>query len=162
MKNSRIIAKHSNRTLDDRIELNRQRNETLETMARTLFKSWFVDFDPIRAKMTGLWHRNKSLPGMPAHLYDLFPNRLVQSGEIPEGWSIQTIDQISQKVGMGPFGSNIMVSTFVVFVALGRSYLGQAVMRSRANLYRVCIRSSPRGRVRCYLSDLAPLECYQS
>ena len=75
-------------TLDGKIELNRKMSETLEAMARALFKSWFVDFDPVRAKMDGRWHRGHSLPGLPAHLYDLFPDRLVDSelGEIPEGW----------------------------------------------------------------------------
>ncbi len=75
-------------TLDDKIELNRRMNETLEAMARALFKAWFVDFEPVRAKLEGRWRRGQSLPGLPAHLYDLFPDRLVESelGEIPEGW----------------------------------------------------------------------------
>src|SRR5690606_31987621 len=75
-------------TLDDKIELNRKQNETLEAMARALFKAWFVDFEPVRAKMEGRWQRGQSLPGLPAHLYVLFPDRLVESeqGEIPEGW----------------------------------------------------------------------------
>jgi type I restriction enzyme S subunit len=77
-------------TLDDKIELNRRQNETLEAMARALFKAWFVDFEPVRAKLEGRWQRGQSLPGLPAHLYDLFPDRLVDSelGEIPEGWEI--------------------------------------------------------------------------
>ena len=66
-------------TLDDKIELNRKQNETLEAMARALFKAWFVDFEPVRAKMEGRWQRGQSLPGLPAHLYDLFPDRLVES-----------------------------------------------------------------------------------
>ncbi|MCL6549960.1 MAG: restriction endonuclease subunit S, partial [Acidothermus cellulolyticus] len=66
-------------TLDDKIELNRRMSETLEQMARTLFKAWFVDFEPVRAKMEGRWRRGESLPGLPAHLYDLFPDRLVDS-----------------------------------------------------------------------------------
>ena len=75
-------------TLDDNIELNRRMNATLEGMARALFKSWFVDFEPVRAKMEGRWRRGESLPGMPAELYDLFPERLAPSelGEAPEGW----------------------------------------------------------------------------
>ena len=74
----RAIA-HVLGTLDDKIELNRRMNETLEEMARALFKSWFVDFDPVRAKMNGRWRRGQSLPGLPADLYDLFPDRLVPS-----------------------------------------------------------------------------------
>lgn len=85
----RAIA-HILGTLDDKIELNRRMSETLEQMARALFKAWFVDFEPVRAKMEGRWRRGQSLPGLPAHLYDLFPNRLVDSelGEIPEGWRV--------------------------------------------------------------------------
>lgn len=88
----RAIA-HILGTLDDKIELNRQRNQTLEAMARALFKDWFVDFGPVRAKLEGRWQRNQSLPGLPAHLYDLFPDRLVESelGEIPEGWEIRRV-----------------------------------------------------------------------
>ena len=75
-------------TLDDKIELNRRMNETLEEMARALFKSWFVDFDPVRAKMEG---RD---PGLPKHLANLFPNRLVDSelGPIPEGWEVKALN----------------------------------------------------------------------
>jgi type I restriction enzyme S subunit len=47
-------------TLDDKIELNRQMSETLEAMARALFKAWFVDFEPVRAKMEGRWQRGES------------------------------------------------------------------------------------------------------
>ena len=82
----RAIA-HILGTLDDKIELNRRMNETLEAMARALFKSWFVDFDPVRAKAEG---RD---PGLPKPLADLFPARLVDSelGEIPEGWGTGSI-----------------------------------------------------------------------
>jgi len=85
-------------TLDDKIELNRNMNETLEAMARAIFKAWFVDFEPVRAKIEGRWQRGKSLPGLPAHLYDLFPDRLVDSelGEIPEGWEVQGLDEIAK------------------------------------------------------------------
>jgi type I restriction enzyme S subunit len=92
----RAIA-HILGTLDDKIELNRRMSETLEAMARALFKSWFVDCDPVRAKMEGRWRRGESLPGLPAHLYDLFPARLVESelGEIPEGWGVGTLADLS-------------------------------------------------------------------
>ena len=78
----RAIA-HILGTLDDKIKLNRRMNETLEVMARALFKSWFVDFDPVRAKAEG---RD---PGLPKPLADLFPPRLVDSemGKIPAGWT---------------------------------------------------------------------------
>ena len=83
-------------TLDDKIELNRRMNATLEGMARALFKSWFVDFEPVRAKMEGRWRCGESLPGMPAELYDLFPENLVLSelGEVPEGWEVKALDQL--------------------------------------------------------------------
>jgi len=94
IQEQRAIA-HILGTLDDKIELNRKQNETLEAMARALFKAWFVDFEPVRAKMEGRWQRGLSLPGLPAHLYDLFPDRLVESelGEIPEGWRYSTIGE---------------------------------------------------------------------
>ena len=84
-------------TLDDKIELNQRMNETLEAMAQALFKSWFIDFDPVRAKMEGRWRPGESLPGLPAHLYDLFPDRLTPSdlGDIPESWHINSLDEIA-------------------------------------------------------------------
>ena len=92
----RAIA-HVLGTLDDKIELNRRMNETLEAMARALFKSWFVDFDPVRAKADGRWRPGESLPGLPADLYDLFPNRLVDSelGPIPEGWEVKPLGEVA-------------------------------------------------------------------
>ncbi len=76
-------------TLDDKIELNRRMSETLEAIARALFKSWFVDFDPVRAKAEG---RD---PGLPNEIADLFPSRLVDSelGEIPEGWQTKRVSE---------------------------------------------------------------------
>ena len=100
IKEQRAIA-HILGTLDDKIELNRKQNETLEAMARTLFKAWFVDFEPVRAKMEGRWQRGQSLPGLPAHLYDLFPDRLVDSelGEIPEGWATRPVGDFAVLTG---------------------------------------------------------------
>ena len=84
-------------TLDDKIELTRRMNETLEAMARALFKSWFVDFEPVRAKMEDRWCRGESLPGLPADLYGLSPDRLVDSelGEVPEGWEVQGLGEVA-------------------------------------------------------------------
>ena len=84
-------------TLDDKIELNRRTSETLEEMARALFKSWFVDFEPVRAKMEGRWRPGESFPGLPAHLYDLFPDCLIPSalGDIPAGWEVRSLDDIA-------------------------------------------------------------------
>lgn len=101
LKDQQAIA-HILGTLDDKIELNRRMSQTLEQMARALFKAWFVDFEPVRAKCRGdldsrpRWRRGESLPGLPAHLYDLFPDRLVDSelGEIPEGWELKPLGKV--------------------------------------------------------------------
>ena len=84
-------------TLDDKIELNRYMIKTLGAMAHALFKSWFVDFDPVHAKIKGRWHHGESLSGLPKNLWDLFPNRMVKSemGEIPEGWEVKPLDKIA-------------------------------------------------------------------
>jgi len=81
-------------TLDDKIELTRRLSVTLEAIARALFKSWFVDFDPVRARAEG---RD---PGLPKPLADLFPARLIDSelGQIPEGWEVRSLDQIARFV----------------------------------------------------------------
>src|SRR5207302_8604487 len=83
ISDQRAIA-HILGTRDDKIELNRRTSETLEAMARALFKSWFVDFDPVRAKAEG---RD---PGLPKQLADLFPDSFEDSelGEIPKGWRV--------------------------------------------------------------------------
>lgn len=75
-------------TLDDKIELNRRMNQTLEAMARAIFKSWFVDFDPVRAKAAG-----QQPPGLAPHIAELFPNSFEYSemGEIPSGWAVGTL-----------------------------------------------------------------------
>ena len=76
-------------TLDDKIELNRRMNRTLEEMARTIFQDWFVDFGPTRAKIEG------QEPYLPPELWDLFPEQLVDSelGEIPEGWEVKPLSE---------------------------------------------------------------------
>ena len=81
--------------LDDKIELNRRMNVTLEATAQALFKSWFVDFDPVRAKMEG---REMDLP---KGITDLLPNRFVNSemGDIPDGWKVSEIGKEVRVVG---------------------------------------------------------------
>jgi len=85
----RAIA-HILDTLDDRIDLNGRMNEALEGMARALFKSWFIDFDPVRGKSEG---RN---PGLPKHLADLFPDSLAESelGKIPATWGVKRLGDL--------------------------------------------------------------------
>ena len=111
-------------TLDDKIELNRRMNQTLEEMARALFKSWFVDFDPVRAKIAlkrhalgnpaafdiepsdignapaGNWTVDRAranLNGMDSQIVNLFPDRLMPSelGNIPKGWGVKALGELA-------------------------------------------------------------------
>ena len=93
LPDQRAIA-HILGTLDDKIEMNRRMNETLEAMAQAIFKSWFVDFEPVRAKVEGRWR--PALPGLPTEHNCLFPDRLVDSeiGEIPEGWEVKALGKV--------------------------------------------------------------------
>lgn len=110
----RAIA-HILGTLDDKIELNRRRNQTLEAMARALFKDWFVDFLPVRAKQsartqTGLPVRCTQTGGpvrakmegqepyLPADLWQLFPDRLDDEGK-PEGWELRPVGDFAELKG---------------------------------------------------------------
>ena len=76
--------------LDDKTEVNQKMNRTLEEIAKAIFKSWFVDFDPVRAKMEG------QPTGLPSDISDLFPDELVDSelGKIPKGWETKALDDI--------------------------------------------------------------------
>ena len=114
----RAIA-HILGTLDDKIELNRRMNQTLEEMARALFKSWFIDFDPVRAKATLKHHASPPqgrsdwsverarayLDRMDPNIAALFPDSFVDSelSPIPEGWEISTIgDEVAVVGGSTP------------------------------------------------------------
>ncbi len=109
----RAIA-HILGTLDDKIELNRRMSKTLEEMARAIFKSWFVDFDPVRAKAavrrehpdwTNAQVSRAALPTLKPEIAELFPDELVESemGMIPKGWRVGSfgsfITQRSERVG---------------------------------------------------------------
>jgi len=103
----RAIA-HILGTLDDKIELNRRMSETLEAMARALFQSWFVDFDPVRAKAEG---RD---PGLPDDIAKLFPDALTEHpelGEIPEGWTAGTLGDVAEHPRRGVQPEQIAPST---------------------------------------------------
>lgn len=101
----RAIA-HILGTLDDKIELNRRMSQTLEEMARAIFKSWFVDFDPVRAKAavrrehpdwTNAQVSRAACPNLKPEIAELFPYRLVDSelGEIPEGWRVGALGNVA-------------------------------------------------------------------
>jgi len=125
------------KSIDRKIELNRQINQTLEQIAQAIFKSWFFDFDPVKAKIEAKENGEDSeraamcaISGKsdaeldqlsPEQLEQLsaiaalFPDELEESelSKIPKGWEIVSIGYLSSQVAMGPFGSNIKVSTFV-------------------------------------------------
>jgi type I restriction enzyme S subunit len=88
------IADHLS-VLDDRITLLRETNKTLEAIAQTIFKSWFIDFDPVRAKMEG-----RAPAGMDEETAELFPDELVESelGLIPKGWVVGRVGDIGEVI----------------------------------------------------------------
>jgi len=119
-REQRAIA-HILGTLDDKIELNRRMNETLETMARALFKSWFVDFDPVRAKAEG---RD---PGLPKPVAGLFPDSFEDSelGERPKGWHVGAVsDEFDLTMGQSPPGETYNESGEGVPFYQGRADFG--------------------------------------
>lgn len=103
-------------TLDDKIELNRRMNETLEAMARALFKSWFIDFDPVHAKAAVCrqhpdWSNAQvsraALPNLAAEIAELFPDKFAGSslGRVPAGWSVGELRDVAEVVmGSSPSG----------------------------------------------------------
>jgi type I restriction enzyme, S subunit len=88
---------HFLNALDDRIALLRETNATLEAIAQALFKSWFVDFDPVHA------NAGTQAPSLPAEIQALFPSRLVESpqGLIPEGWAVRQLGEVSSYLSRG-------------------------------------------------------------
>ena len=121
-RNERYAIAHILSTLDDKIELNRRMNETLEAMARAVFKSWFVDFDPVVvnaikagnpipekfAKRAAHYRQNPDALRLPEHILRLFPDRFVDSelGPIPEGWGLSTISaEYDLTMGQSPPGT---------------------------------------------------------
>jgi type I restriction enzyme, S subunit len=100
--------------LDDKIELNRRMNATLEAMARALFQSWFVDFDPIRAKLDG-----RQPHGLDPATAALFPSTFEDSslGPIPHGWTATTLPKACEQGGgsiqTGPFGTQLHAADYV-------------------------------------------------
>jgi type I restriction enzyme S subunit len=95
-------------TLDDKIELNRRMNATLEAMARTLFQSWFVDFDPVRAKLDG-----RKPAGLDAATAALFPAHFQDShlGHIPQGWEVLPLYETAKFINGAAFKSEDFCAT---------------------------------------------------
>lgn len=106
LREQQIIA-HILGTLDNKIELNRKTNETLEGIAKALFKTWFVDFDPVRAKAEG------RPTGLPDEISELFPDSLEESelGEIPSGWSQSSIGKEANLLTGFPFKSALFANS---------------------------------------------------
>jgi type I restriction enzyme S subunit len=92
--------------LDDKIELNRRMNETLEAMAQAIFRDWFVDFGPTRAKVEG------RAPYLAPEIWSLFPNQMDGEGK-PVGWRDVNLEDICSRIAIGPFGSSITTDNFV-------------------------------------------------
>lgn len=101
-------------TLDDKIDLNRQMSETLEAMARALFKSWFVDFGPVRAKA------ERQDTGLPREIAELFPDRLVDSelGNIPDGWEVESLGDVAEAVKGRSYKSAELAESTTALVTL--------------------------------------------
>lgn len=102
--------------LDDKIELNRRMNQTLESMACAIFRSWFVDFDPVVAKAAG-----RQPFGMSSDVAALFPDKLVsdERGEIPFGWHFRPLAKVTTKIGSGATprgGSAVYVPQGTAFI----------------------------------------------
>lgn len=131
--------------LDDKIELNRKMNKTLEEMAQAIFKSWFVDFDPVRYKAAG-----QQPPGLAAHISKLFPSSFKDSAmeKIPVGWETGQVKTLGKVIcGKTPptaqpdnYGKDIPFVTIPdmhgkVFVVSTAKYLSNAGAQSQENKY---------------------------
>ncbi len=109
--------------LDDKIELNRRMNAMLEAMARALFQSWFLDFDPVRAKLDG-----QPPDGLDPGIAALFPQHLEDSllGDIPKGWQVQRISEVVEEVFDGPHATPPNAEEGSVFLGI-RNLTGSAL-----------------------------------
>lgn len=98
-------------------------HEVSEAMAQALFDAWFVDYEPVRAKMEGRWHEGESLPGLPAETYQIFPSQLVDSrlGTVPAGWNIEQLgDAIELEYGKALKASERKYGPVPVYGSNGR------------------------------------------
>jgi type I restriction enzyme, S subunit len=143
------------KSLDDKIELNRRMNQTLEALARAIFKSWFVDFDPVTAKAAG-----RQPIGMNAQTAALFPNSFEDSplGPIPKGWRVGPFASIAEiLMGTSPSGDTYnelgigvpLINgpvEFGDFFPLKKKWTTAAARMSQAEDLIFCVRGSTTGR----------------
>ncbi|HAS8318352.1 TPA: restriction endonuclease subunit S [Vibrio vulnificus] len=141
--------------LDDKIEVNTQTNQTLEQIAQAIFKSWFVDFDPVKAKMNG-----EQPNGMDTATASLFPEKLVESelGLIPEGWQVGALSSVVDVVmGQSPKGSTYNDQNegtplvngpveFGVYHPVAQKWTTAPTKMSKNKDLIVCVRGSTTGR----------------
>ncbi|MEZ8086705.1 restriction endonuclease subunit S [Vibrio sp. 1S139] len=141
--------------LDDKIHLNYEINQTLEEMAQAIFKSWFVDFDPVKAKMNG-----EQPEGMDTATASLFPEKLVESelGFIPEGWEVDSLSSVVDVImGQSPKGTTYNdqnVGTplvngpveFGVYHPVAQKWTTAPTKLSKDKDLIVCVRGSTTGR----------------
>ncbi|MEA3642031.1 MAG: restriction endonuclease subunit S [Lamprobacter sp.] len=119
-------------SLDDKIELNRRMNHILEAMARAIFKAWFVDFEPIKAKVAGA----TSFCGMPQEIFDQLPGGLTEfDGKlVPNGWSLKATSDIADYVNGRAFTKNATgYGRMVIRIAELNSGPGSATKYSQVN-----------------------------
>ncbi len=157
----RAIA-HILGTLDDKIELNRRINETLQAMARAIFQSWFVDFDPVRAKANG--ESADSICqrlGLTPELLALFPDSFQDSelGEIPKGWKTASLSEIAEVImGQSPSGDTYnelgdgmpLINgpvEFGSFHPVKRKWTTNSIRQSEYGDLIVCVRGSTTGKL---------------
>ena len=118
-------------TLDDKIEANRRMNETLEAIARALFTSWFVDFDPVRAKAEG-----REPAGMDAETAALFPDSFEETelGEVPKGWELKSLDEIADFLnGLAMQKFPPESEDFLPVIKIAELHRGNTIGSDRAN-----------------------------
>ncbi|HAS8150335.1 TPA: restriction endonuclease subunit S [Vibrio vulnificus] len=141
--------------IDFKIENNTQTNQTLEQMAQAIFKSWFVDFDPVKAKMNG-----EQPNGMDTATASLFPEKLVESelGLIPEGWQVGALSSVVDVVmGQSPKGSTYNDQNegtplvngpveFGVYHPVAQKWTTAPTKMSKNKDLIVCVRGSTTGR----------------
>ncbi len=155
--------------LDDKIELNRRMNETLEAMARRLFKSWFVDFDPVHAKaalrrehpkLSNSDLSRRVLPNLDPKIAELFPDSFEDStlGPIPKGWTVDTLESVAEVImGTSPPGDTYndvgigmpLVNGPVEFgerFTIRRKWTTKPNKLSQSNDLIFCVRGSTTGR----------------